>query len=207
MHRKRLKLIEHSVWKRQSNGEREGSQSAAAGHAGGDPDAVLLVQGAHPLVYTRVVARSAYAGDQFAGRILRTGRTLRALALAPRPAADRLLRVVREMHGRVRGRLKYEGGPPYPQGTPFWGPDLSLLQWPMYGVYDWFVIKSLTFTTLHDRIREQYGVAKSRARAALTGGAGASSSSIAPLSARSASGSARSATGPRPTARVSLLTR
>jgi hypothetical protein len=49
---------------------------------------MLLTQGSHPLVY----------------------KTFRPMAFAPRSETDRYLSVVTEMHGRVRGKLKYDGG-------------------------------------------------------------------------------------------------
>src|SRR5205807_1394378 len=83
-----------------------------------------------------IVGHSAYGGDQFGGRVLRTTKTFRTLAFAPRSDADELLSVIREMHGRVRGKLKYDGGPLYPEGTPFSGRDQQLLLWTLYSVFE-----------------------------------------------------------------------
>lgn len=106
---------------------------------------LLLTQGSHPLVYSGIVGHSAYAGDQFGGRVLRTAGTFRTLAFAPRSEADRYLSVVREMHGRVRGKLKYDGGPLYPEGTPFTGKDQPLLLWALYSVFESFELGYHTF--------------------------------------------------------------
>lgn len=101
---------------------------------------LLLTQGAHPLVYSGIIGHSAYAGDQFGGRVLRTAKMFRTLAFAPRSEADRYLSVIREMHGRVRGKLKYDGGPLYPEGTPFSGKDQQLLLWTLYSVFESYEI-------------------------------------------------------------------
>jgi uncharacterized protein (DUF2236 family) len=106
---------------------------------------MLLTQGAHPLVYTGIVGHSAYAGDQFGGRVLRTAGTFRTLAFAPRSEADRYLSVVREMHGRVRGKLKDYGGPLFPEGTPFTGKDQELLMWALYAVFESFELAYHSF--------------------------------------------------------------
>lgn len=106
---------------------------------------MLLTQGAHPLVYTGIVGHSAYAGDQFGGRVLRTAGTFRTLAFAPRSVADDYLSVVREMHGRVKGKLKDYGGPLFPEGTPFTGKDQELLMWALYAVFESFELAYHTF--------------------------------------------------------------
>jgi uncharacterized protein (DUF2236 family) len=100
---------------------------------------MILVEGAHPLVYTGIIGHSAYQGQAFAGRIMRTGKMFRTLAYAPRSTADSLLEVVHEMHGRVSGTLKSEdGGPRYPKGSPFRATDPDLLLWVLHGVFESF---------------------------------------------------------------------
>src|SRR5204863_6520277 len=100
---------------------------------------MILCEGAHPLVYTGIMGHSAYQGQAFASRLMRTGKMFRTLAFAPRSTSDRLLEVVHEMHGRVRGKLKYDdGGPLYPKGTPFRAMDPELLLWVLYGVFESF---------------------------------------------------------------------
>jgi uncharacterized protein (DUF2236 family) len=42
------------------------------------------------------------------------------------------------MHGRVRGKIKYDGGPRYPAGSEFTGMDQDLLLWVLYGVFESF---------------------------------------------------------------------
>jgi uncharacterized protein (DUF2236 family) len=106
---------------------------------------MLLTQGCHPLVYSGIVGHSAYSGDQFGGRLIRTTKTFRTIAFAPRSQADRYLSVVNEMHGRVRGKLKYDGGPLYPEGTPFGGRDQPLLLWTLYAVFESFELGYHTF--------------------------------------------------------------
>jgi uncharacterized protein (DUF2236 family) len=49
------------------------------------------------------------------------------------------------MHGRVRGKLHYDGGPRYPKGTPFAGTDQSLLLWVLYGAFESFELAYDTF--------------------------------------------------------------
>jgi uncharacterized protein (DUF2236 family) len=107
---------------------------------------MLLSQAAHPLVLSGVIGHSAWLGDQFAGRLLRTVKSFRTMAFAPRHESDRLIAVVNEMHDRVRGTLNVDdGGPRYPRGTEFWGLDPELLMWAMYAIFDSFELAYDTF--------------------------------------------------------------
>jgi uncharacterized protein (DUF2236 family) len=116
---------------------------------------MLLSQAAHPLVLTGVIGHSAWLGDQFAGRLLRTVKSFRTMAFAPRSESDRLIAVVNEMHDRVKGKLKMDdGGPLYPRDTPFWGLDPGLLLWAMYAIFDSFELGYDTFVrrmTRHEK--------------------------------------------------------
>jgi uncharacterized protein (DUF2236 family) len=107
---------------------------------------MLLTQAAHPLVLSGVIGHSAWLGDQFAGRLLRTVKSFRTMAFAPRSESDRLIAVVNEMHDHVRGTLKVDdGGPRYPRGSEFWGLDPPLLLWAMYAIFDSFELGYDTF--------------------------------------------------------------
>lgn len=107
---------------------------------------MLLTQAAHPLVLSGVIGHSAWLGDQFAGRLLRTVKSFRTLAFAPRSEADRLIEVVNEMHDAVRGTLKVDdGGELYPRGSEFWGLDPDLLLWALYTIFESFELAYDTF--------------------------------------------------------------
>jgi len=107
---------------------------------------MLLTQAAHPLVLSGVIGHSAWLGDQFAGRLLRTVKSFRTLAFAPQSEADRLIEVVNEMHRGVRGKLKVDdGGELYPRGSEFWGLDPDLLLWALYAIFESFELAYDTF--------------------------------------------------------------
>src|SRR5712691_5894330 len=87
----------------------------------------LLMQAAHPLVATGIVARSRYRDEPWR-RLARTMTALYTIVFGTREEADRAGEVVRAVHARVRGRLAKRLGP-FPAGTAYSAADPELMCW------------------------------------------------------------------------------
>ena len=80
----------------------------------------LLLQSLHPVAMAAVSEHSGFRGDPW-GRLQRTSHYLATTTYGTVPDAERMLAVVRAIHGRVRGTA--------PDGTPYRADDPHLLAW------------------------------------------------------------------------------
>ncbi|MEM9654562.1 MAG: oxygenase MpaB family protein [Actinomycetota bacterium] len=80
----------------------------------------LLLQTLHPLAMAGVADHSDYRHDPW-GRLHRTGRFIGATTFGSTKVAERMIRVVRNVHGRVEGTA--------PDGRPYSANDPHLLAW------------------------------------------------------------------------------
>jgi uncharacterized protein (DUF2236 family) len=87
----------------------------------------LLMQAAHPLAVTGLLAHSSALDDPYE-RLARTASVMSTIGFGSKRDADRVTARVRAMHRRVRGRLRHRVGP-YPAGTPYRADDPELLMW------------------------------------------------------------------------------
>jgi uncharacterized protein (DUF2236 family) len=94
----------------------------------------LLMQAAHPLAVTGLLAHST-AMDEPYDRLARTAETMSTIGFGPREEADRITAHVREMHSRVRGRIKDPVGA-FPAGTPYAADQPELLLWVLFTLVD-----------------------------------------------------------------------
>src|SRR3954469_25181727 len=94
----------------------------------------LLMQAAHPLAVTGLLAHSSALDDPYE-RLARTAQVMRTIGFGSRADADRVTRHVRAMHRRVRGRLPSAVGR-YPAGTPYRADDPELLLWVLFTLVD-----------------------------------------------------------------------
>lgn len=94
----------------------------------------LLMQAAHPLAISGLLAHTT-ALDEPYERLARTAATLRTIGFGSRADADAATQHVREMHRRVKGRLKEPVGP-YPAATPYRADDPELLMWVLFTLVD-----------------------------------------------------------------------
>lgn len=94
----------------------------------------LLMQAAHPLAVSGLLAHSSGLGDPYA-RLARTAVVMDTIAFGAKTDADRMTREVRAMHRRVRGTLKEDAGP-YRAGTPYRADDPELLMWILFTLVD-----------------------------------------------------------------------
>lgn len=94
----------------------------------------LLMQAAHPLAVSGLLAHSEALEDPYA-RLARTAEALSVMTFGPRAEADRIGRRVRAMHRTVSGRLPEAVGR-YPAGTPYRADDPELLMWILYTLVD-----------------------------------------------------------------------
>jgi uncharacterized protein (DUF2236 family) len=94
----------------------------------------LLMQAAHPLAVTGLLAHST-AMDEPYDRLARTAETMSAIGFGPREDADRITAHVREMHSRVRGKIKEPVGR-FPAGTPYAADQPELLLWVLFTLVD-----------------------------------------------------------------------
>ncbi|EFQ82540.1 hypothetical protein HMPREF0063_11749 [Aeromicrobium marinum DSM 15272] len=95
----------------------------------------LLLQSLHPLAMAAVDEHSGYRGDPW-GRLHRTSTFLAETTFATTEDADRAIRIVRAVHGRIHGTA--------PDGRPYRASDPHLLKWVHVAEVD-------SFLRAHDR--------------------------------------------------------
>jgi uncharacterized protein (DUF2236 family) len=94
----------------------------------------LLMQAAHPLAVKGLLAHST-AIDEPYDRLARTAETMSTIGFGSREAADAITARVREMHSRVRGKLREPVGK-YAVGTPYRADQPDLLMWVLFTLVD-----------------------------------------------------------------------
>jgi uncharacterized protein (DUF2236 family) len=94
----------------------------------------LLMQAAHPVAFAGFFAHTG-ALDEPYERLSRTAQVMNAIGFGPRAEADRLTRIVRAMHHRVRGETAEAAGR-FPAGTPYAADDPPLLLWVLATLVD-----------------------------------------------------------------------
>ena len=94
----------------------------------------LLMQAAHPLAVSGLLAHSSAADDPYE-RLARTANVMGTIGFGERADADRVTRTVRAMHRRVSGKLREAIGP-YPAGTAYRADDPELLLWVLFTLVD-----------------------------------------------------------------------
>ena len=94
----------------------------------------LLMQAAHPLAVSGLLAHST-AMDEPYDRLARTAKTMSTIGFGTRRDADRVTAHVRDMHTRVKGRIKEPVGV-YPAGTPYRADQPDLLLWVLFTLVD-----------------------------------------------------------------------
>jgi uncharacterized protein (DUF2236 family) len=94
----------------------------------------LLMQAAHPLAVSGLLAHSSAADDPYE-RLARTANVMGTIGFGERADADRVTRTVRAMHRRVSGKLREPVGP-YPAGTAYRADDPELLLWVLFTLVD-----------------------------------------------------------------------
>jgi uncharacterized protein (DUF2236 family) len=94
----------------------------------------LLMQAAHPLAVSGLLAHSSAADDPYE-RLARTANVMGTIGFGERTDADRVTRTVRAMHRRVSGKLREPIGP-YPAGTAYRADDPELLLWVLFTLVD-----------------------------------------------------------------------
>ncbi len=99
----------------------------------------LLLQSLHPLAMAAVDQHSGYRGDPW-GRLQRTSTFLAETTFGTIEDADRAVRVVRAVHGRISGTA--------PDGRPYEASDPHLLRWVHVAEID-------SFLRAHDRYGAQ----------------------------------------------------
>ena len=95
----------------------------------------LLLQSLHPLAMAAVDQHSGYKGDPW-GRLQRTSTFLAETTFGTIEDADRAIRIVRAVHGRIHGTA--------PDGRPYEASDPHLLRWVHVAEVD-------SFLRAHDR--------------------------------------------------------
>jgi uncharacterized protein (DUF2236 family) len=94
----------------------------------------LLMQAAHPLAVSGLLAHTTALDDPYE-RLARTARVMGTIGFGSKRDADRVTAHVREMHAKVRGKLKQRVGP-YPAGTEYRADDPELLMWVLFTLVD-----------------------------------------------------------------------
>jgi uncharacterized protein (DUF2236 family) len=94
----------------------------------------LLMQAAHPLAVSGLLAHTTALDDPYE-RLARTARVMGTIGFGSKREADRVTAHVRDMHSKVRGRLKQQVGP-YPPGTEYRADDPELLMWVLFTLVD-----------------------------------------------------------------------
>jgi len=94
----------------------------------------LLMQAAHPLAVSGLLAHSS-AMDEPYDRLARTAEVMSTIGFGTREEADRVTAHVREMHTRVRGRIREPVGR-FPAGTPYAADQPDLLLWVLFTLVD-----------------------------------------------------------------------
>lgn len=98
----------------------------------------LLMQAAHPLAVSGLLAHSAELEDPY-DRLARTAEVMDTIGFGSREDADRITARVRAMHRRVSGKITEPVGP-YPAGTPYRADDPELLLWVLFTLVDSAVV-------------------------------------------------------------------
>src|SRR5690242_297564 len=115
----------------------------------------LLMQAAHPLAVSGLLAHST-AMDEPYDRLARTAEVMSAIGFGSRADADRMTRLVRAMHRRVRGRIRQPTGT-YPAGTPYRADQPDLLMWVLFTLVDSaLVVYQLYVDKLSDAEQQAY---------------------------------------------------
>lgn len=94
----------------------------------------LLMQAAHPLAVKGLLAHST-AVDEPYDRLARTAETMSTIGFGSRADADAVTARVRQMHARVKGKLKEPVGR-YAAGTPYRADQPDLLLWVLFTLVD-----------------------------------------------------------------------
>src|SRR5918993_1558621 len=94
----------------------------------------LLMQAAHPLAVKGLLAHSTAMDEPYA-RLARTAETMSTIGFGSREDADAVTSRVREMHSRVRGKLREPVGR-FPAGTPYRADQPDLLLWVLFTLVD-----------------------------------------------------------------------
>ncbi|HEX5909867.1 MAG TPA: oxygenase MpaB family protein [Thermoleophilaceae bacterium] len=94
----------------------------------------LLMQAAHPLAVTGLLAHST-AMDEPYDRLARTAETMSTIGFGSREEADHVTSHVRQMHTRVKGKIKEPVGA-FPAGTPYRADQPDLLLWVLFTLVD-----------------------------------------------------------------------
>ena len=94
----------------------------------------LLMQAAHPLAVTGLLAHSASLDEPY-DRLARTAEVMSTIGFGSKGDADRVTKRVRAMHRRVSGTIKHDVGP-FPAGTPYRADDPELLMWVLFTLVD-----------------------------------------------------------------------
>jgi uncharacterized protein (DUF2236 family) len=89
--------------------------------------AALVLQVAHPLVAAGVAEHSNYREDPW-GRLYRTLDLTTKIVFGPTETAEKAAEQIRNVHKRVKGETKEDGGR-YPKGTRYHANDPELLMW------------------------------------------------------------------------------
>jgi len=94
----------------------------------------VLMQAVHPLVISGLWAHSIAVEDPYS-RLNRTTEVMTTIGFGKRADADRQTAAIREMHTRVKGKIKESIGPS-PAGTEYRGDDPDLLMWVLFCMCD-----------------------------------------------------------------------
>jgi uncharacterized protein (DUF2236 family) len=94
----------------------------------------LLMQATHPLAVSGLLAHST-AVDEPYDRLARTAQVMNTIGFGTREDADAVTGHVRQMHRRVRGKIREQVGP-YPAGTPYAADQADLLLWVLFTLVD-----------------------------------------------------------------------
>jgi uncharacterized protein (DUF2236 family) len=114
----------------------------------------LLMQAAHPLAVSGLLAHSEALDDPYA-RLSRTAQALSVMTFGPRADADRVGRRVRAMHRTVSGRLPQAVGR-YAAGTPYRADDPELLMWILYTLVDSSIVLYRTYVGRLTRAQREF---------------------------------------------------
>jgi uncharacterized protein (DUF2236 family) len=115
----------------------------------------LLMQAAHPLAVSGLLAHSASLDEPYA-RLARTAEVMSTIGWGSREAADRVTTQVRAAHARVRGRLKEDAGP-FAAGTRYRADQPDLLLWILFTLVDsGLVVYEKYVRSLSERERAAY---------------------------------------------------
>jgi len=94
----------------------------------------LLIGALEPLTYTATILGTRFSDRPFL-RLARTAKIQEAVLLGTKEEADKALRSVHELHGRVRGRLTLRAGQ-HPRGTRYSALDPASMLWTLAVIAD-----------------------------------------------------------------------